>query len=205
MGELAGKLVGESIAAFEAKDSTLAKEVIANDDKLDALEDAHEEQTIQIIALNQPVASDLRRLIAFLRVNTTIERAGDLAVNISQACIRLADKPNIRPYVDIPRSYQLVRGMWDDAMRSFQEMDERLAAELRARDDMVDRIHEETILQLIDISRDTPQLAYQASNVLGVSKCLERIADLTVDISDEIIYVKSGEFRHGRAQQRSTA
>ncbi len=103
MGRLAGRLVGDAIAAVVAKDTTLAHDVVERDNELDRLDDEHEEQIIQIIARNQPVARDLRFLMALLRTNTNIERVGDIAVNIAQAALRLSDKPPIEPSINRAR------------------------------------------------------------------------------------------------------
>jgi phosphate transport system protein len=198
-GELSAKAIGEAVAAFVAKDVTLAREVIHGDYVIDRDEDEHEEQIVQIIALNQPVARDLRLLVACLRVNTAIERAGDLAVNIAQSAIRIAGEPSIKPYVDIPRSYEIVRAMWNDALRAFYNLDESLAREIFNRDDTVDRLNQEVITQLIGIASSSPEFIFQVTNVIGVSKGLERIADLAVDISNEVIFVCRGEIcRHMR-------
>lgn len=204
MGELAGKAFGESIAALVSKDVLLAREVIQRDSELDRLEDDHEEHTVQLIALNQPVARDLRLLIAFLRINTSIERTGDLAVNIAQSTIRLADLPSIKPFVDIPRSYELVRAMWENTMQAFSNLDDKLAREVIASDDAVDRLNHETIIQLIEISRDAPEYIYQTTNLIGVSKALERIGDLAVDIANEVLFARRGEIlRHARGQKQT--
>lgn len=205
MGEQTGTLLGNAVAAVMAKDAVLAQEVIQADSVLDRMEDDHEETIIHLIALHQPVARDLRRLVAFLRVNSTIERIGDLAVNIAQAAIRISDVPSIRPFVDIPRSYELVRSMLDDSIRCFDGTDDVAAAEFRRRDDVIDRLNQETILQLISISREHPDKIFQATNFIGISKSLERVADLTVDIADEVIYARRGELRHARALQKDSA
>lgn len=207
MGELAGRMMGDAVAAIVARDSVLAHDVIKRDCEMDSLEDEHEEHIIQVMALHQPVARDLRELVAYMRVNTSIERAGDLCLNIAHTAIRLADKPEIRPFVDIPRSYELVRKMWDDAIRTFAAMDVEAAEELRERDDLVDRANSDTIVQLIQISTDSPQQVYQATNIMGVSKALERIADLSVDIADEVVFACRGELRHARTarHQKKTA
>jgi phosphate transport system protein len=203
MGELAGGLVADSVASLVARDPVLAREVIERDNELDRLEDENEEHTIQIIALNQPVAKDLRLVVALLRVNTTIERVGDLAVNIANAAIRISDKPEMKPYVDIPRCYDLVRNMWDDSIQCFSTLDEGMARALREKDDLIDRANQETIAQLLQISTSNPTCIYTATNLLGVSKALERIGDLAVDIADEVVYVCRGEFRHARTQRRT--
>lgn len=205
MGEHAATLLGKSVAAIMAKDVVLAREVINSDSDLDRMEDEHEETIIHLIALHQPVARDLRRLVAFLHVNSTIERVGDLAVNIAHAAIRISDAPSMRPFVDIPRNYEIVRAMWDDSIRYFDNLDDVSAGELRNRDDEIDRLNQETILQLINISRDHPDKVFQATNFIGVSKALERVGDLSVDIADEIIYVRRGELRHARSLQKDTA
>lgn len=203
MGKLAGRIVGDAVASVVTKDTALARDVIRREDELDLLDDEHEEQIIQIIALNQPVARDLRMLMALLRTNTSIERVGDLATNIAQTTLRIADKPDLKPFVDIPRQYELVRSMWDDALACFASMDEPLAKELRDRDDQVDTLNEETIKQLIQISTENPSFIYQTTNFIGVSKSLERIADLSVDIADEVVYACKGEFRHARTHRHT--
>lgn len=205
MGELAGKQVGEAVAAFLTKDTILAQEIINRDEELDRFEDDHEETIIQIIALNQPVARDLRQLIAYLRTNSSIERVGDLAVNIAKSAIRISDKPTMRPYVDVAQLYELVRALWEDAMRSFLTLDEALASELPERDDKVDDLNQEIITELIKIGTESPQHLYQATNIIGVSKNLERVADMAVDIGDEVVYARIGELRHHRVIQRQAA
>jgi len=203
MGETAGRLMGDSVAALCARDALLAREVIARDEELDRLEDEHEELITQAMALNQPVARDLRTLIALLRVNATIERVGDVSINIAQTAVRLSELPPIRPFVDIPRQYELVRPMWDDAVRSLSDMDEALASAMRDRDDLVDDMNARMIVQLIEIARDSPEFIFQSTNLIGVSKSLERIADLAVDISHEVIFVARGELRHARNHRKS--
>jgi len=198
MGNTAGDLLGQSIAAFTASDTVLAREVIERDNELDDLEDEHEEKTIQIMALNQPVARDLRLLVAFMRTNAAIERTGDLSVNIAKTTLRLADKPRIKPYVDIPMEYEAVRSLWDDVIRAFATTDEEVPSGIRERDDEIDQLNESTIRQLVTIGMDHPDQIYQATNIIGVSKALERVGDLAVDIADEIVFANSGTLRHHR-------
>ena len=204
MGHLAGTLMDDAITALLKGDANLAAEVIERDNELDRLDDGHEEQIIQIIARNQPVACDLRLLMALLRTNTNIERVGDITVNMAQATLRLADKPTLHERVDIPRTYHLVKSMWDDALKCFLNMDDELAAQLRERDDQVDEVNQETITNLINISTAEPSFIFQTTNLIGISKSLEKIADQAVDIADEVVYARRGEFRHARAL-RTTA
>jgi len=199
MGKLAGSLMDDAISAVIHGDTTLASAVIERDNDLDRLDDEHEEEIVQIIAQNQPVARDLRLLVALLRTNTNIERVGDITVNLAQAALRLADKPALHSRVDIPRTYKLVRAMWDDALKSFLTMDDLLAAQLRSRDDKVDEVNQETITKLIQISTADPAFIFQTTNLIGISKSLEKIADQAVDIADEVLYAQRGEFRHARA------
>ncbi len=203
MGELCAKLMGDAVAAVVANDEILAEDVIRRDDQLDSMEDEHEEWIIRMIALNQPVAQDLRLLIAFLRINEAIERAGDIAVNLAQASKRTCDLPRIQPYVDIPHNYELARSLWDGALQAFAKMDEKLAREIRDRDDSLDEANRETIQQLLQIGERSPQHLHMITNMIGVSKALERIGDLSVDICDEVVYVREGELRHSRFQRES--
>ncbi|MCC6546527.1 phosphate signaling complex protein PhoU [Candidatus Sumerlaeota bacterium] len=199
MGRLAGKLMDDAISAVLNGDAALANSVVDRDNELDRLDDEHERQLIQIIARHQPVACDLRLLMAMMRTNTNIERVGDIAVNIAQAAMRLADKPPLHSRVDIPRTYKLVRDMWDEALKVCMSVDDLRAAELRSRDDKVDEENQEMITTLIQVSMEEPQFAFQATNLIGISKALEKIADQAVDIADEVVYARRGEFRHARA------
>lgn len=203
MGELCAKLIGDAVAALVANDEVLAEEIIRRDNDLDQLEDEHEEWVMRMIALNQPVAQDLRLLIAFLRINEAIERAGDIAVNLAQAVNRTHDLPRIQPYVDIPHNYELARNMWDGALRAFSKMDESLARKTREQDDLLDKANRETIQQLLQIGERSPQHLHMITNMIGVSKALERIGDLSVDICDEVVFVREGELRHARFQRES--
>ncbi|MCC6547951.1 phosphate signaling complex protein PhoU [Candidatus Sumerlaeota bacterium] len=197
-GKLAGELMDDAVKALLNQDAALAAATIERDNELDRLDDEHEEQIVQVIARNQPVARDLRLLVALLRTNTNIERVGDITVNMAQAALRLADKEPLHSRVDIPRTYQLVRAMWDDALKAFLNMDDLGAAQLRSRDDQVDEVNHQTINRLIQISMEEPKSVFQTTNLIGISKSLEKIADQAVDIADEVVYAKRGEFRHAR-------
>lgn len=199
MGELAGAQLGKAISAYVARDAFLAAEVLTLDDRLDALELEHEERVIQLIALNQPVARDLRLLIACLRANNDIEYVGDIAVNIAQSVHRLAPLPPMRPFVDIPQSYETARSMWDDSLRCLAELDVDLARDLRQRDDHMDALNKRLIQQLNEIAASSPEYVFQATNIIGISRSLEHVADIAVDIAEEVIFATRGEvLRHPR-------
>ncbi|HMZ51134.1 MAG TPA: phosphate signaling complex protein PhoU [Candidatus Sumerlaeota bacterium] len=198
MGKLAGELMDDAVKALLNQDAALAAATIERDNELDRLDDEHEEQIVQVIARNQPVARDLRLLVALLRTNTNIERVGDITVNMAQAALRLSGREPLHSRVDIPRTYQLVRAMWNDALTAFLNMDDLGAAQLRSRDDQVDEVNHQTINRLIQISMEEPKSVFQTTNLIGISKSLEKIADQAVDIADEVVYAKRGEFRHAR-------
>lgn len=203
MGENASGLLSDAVASYVARDTLLAREVIERAEELKQSEDSHEERTVQIMALNSPVARDLRLLVAYLRVNSTIKRAGGLCTNIANTTLRMANKPPIRPYVDIPFAYNLVHTMWEDSIRSFSELNGELAAHVAKCDDEADRVNRDTIRQLLEIGSAYPEKIFEVTNLIGLSKTLERIGDLSVDISEIVIYVREG--KHRSSKRRHTA
>jgi len=198
LGSLVEQAVGDAIRAVETRDDKLAKRVIERDNAIDEMEVDIEEECLHALALHQPVAYDLRFIVAVLKINNDLERMADHAVNVAEQGIYLADEPPIEtvPY-DLAGMTQRVKQMVRMALESLIEGDAEKADRVRASDDAVDEIHAQMYHQVELAIIANPQSLYQYIGLMNLSRHLERIADLTVNIAEDVIYLVRGEIdRH---------
>ena len=182
----------KSVKAVSEFDTKLAKEVIAYDVDIDRFEVEVEEECLKILALHQPVAADLRYVIASLKINNDLERIGDLAVNIAKRTIRIQEKnKNIIPY-DLSDILQLTAISVKKSIDSLINSDSKLARQVCADDDAVDEIHRNTITIMKDKIKENPEQIDYYISVLNVSRNLERIADHATNIAEDVIYHVEG-------------
>ena len=201
----AEQAVHSAIGAVENNSAGDAVQVIENDRAIDAAEIKIEEECLKILALYQPVASDLRLVITILKVNNEIERVGDLAVNIAERVediVRYREKAieklNFRDMVC--QACKMLR----DALDSLAYHDIALAAEVIRRDDAVDALHRENYGRVRDMILRYPDEAQYYMDGLTVSRCLERIADIATNIAEDVIYLESGSIvRHRHEGEKS--
>lgn len=199
MGATAGEQVDVAFRAFLTLDHAAARDVIAREDSIDATEIRHEAQIVGLIARHQPVARDLRLLVACLRVNSDIERAGDLAVKIARNTIKVPQGSQI-PFPDrLSELAQLARAAWADAIDAFSRLDESLAQQIRDRDAGLDRVNSQILAAIAGMIPSDEGRSLVLTNAVAVSKHLERLGDTGVDVALETIYAASGELaRHAR-------
>lgn len=190
--------VYKAVRALEERNRDLADEVMRSDHHVDEMEVDVEEECLKVLALHQPVAVDLRYIIAMLKINNDLERVGDLAVNIAERARFLAtrEKPDI-PF-DFHRMMEGTQGMLRKALDSLVRRDVALAREVLAYDDEIDALNREMYVKVQEgISRKPEQLE-GLIHLLSCSRHLERIADLATNIAEEVIYMCEGEIvRHG--------
>ncbi len=183
--------------AIEYRDPELAKKIIAGDYEIDEAEVAIEEECLKLLALYQPVAIDLRFLVAVIKINNDMERIADLAVNVAhRVLIASKEKENIFvfDYVDMARK---VKQMLKQSLDAFVNMDLYLATTISGMDDAVDEIKNQAYDVTKNILRQYPDKAGYSINMFLISRHLERIADLSTNIAEEIIYIIEGEIvRH---------
>lgn len=194
MGSTVEEAVHLAIEALAHQDVDLARQIIENDKRVDDLEVSIEEQCLKLLALQQPLAGDLRMIATAIWVITDLERMGDHAVNISEIAVRIGKQPLIKPLVDIPRMAELAAGMIKGCLDAFVARDPDLARKTCATDDQVDRIYEELFDELMGFivnSSDTTTSS-QAANLLFVARFLERIADHATNIGERVIYMVTG-------------
>jgi len=182
-----------AIDALVEADATKARRVIENDRTIDELEVKNEEDTIHLLATQQPVASDLRLLVAGLKINSDLERIGDHAVNIAEAAERMSRFRPFKPWVDIPYMAEIARGMLQDSLDAFVRRDAALALAVCKRDDILDEKNKSIIRELLTYMAENPSLITACLEIIGVSKNLERVGDLATNIGEETIYIAQGE------------
>jgi phosphate transport system protein len=187
-----------AIDALVEADATKARHVIENDRTIDELEVKNEEDTIHLLATQQPVASDLRLLVAGLKINSDLERIGDHAVNIAEAAERMSHVRPFKAWIDIPYMAEIARGMLRDSLDAFVRRDSELAFAVCRRDDLLDDKNKSLIRELLTYMAEDPTLISRCIEIMGVSKNLERVGDLSTNIAEESIFIAEGQnIKHG--------
>jgi phosphate transport system protein len=197
MASLVETAIFNSVNAVVDKDEALAETVLQKEAKVNQLEIDIDDLAISLLALQQPMAVDLRLITAALKINTDLERMGDLAVNIAQRAIDLVNEPVIKPMIDIPHISALVQSMVRKALDSFVNRDPELARSVLASDDAVDDLRTASMHELISFMERTKRSIPQAVHLLSVVRNLERIADHATNIAEDVIFYTRGvDVRH---------
>ena len=182
----------KAIRSVGERNERLAKEVIENDHAIDAAEVEVEEECLKIMALHQPVAIDLRFLVAVLKINNDLERIADISVNIAERSVYLCrDNPIQMPF-DFDEMTKKTRSMLTRALDSLIQQDPKVAHQVCTDDDAVDAINREMYNQVYDAIRKTPHLVEPLIHCLTISRHLERIADYATNIAEDVIYMVEG-------------
>jgi phosphate transport system protein len=192
MGDMAINSVNIAVLSLVQRDEKKAREVINGDDKLDEMEMKIEKDCISLIALQQPIAEDLRIIAAGLKIITDLERIGDRAVDIAEIVLEMADRPHVKPLIDIPRMSELAQEMIKDSLIAFAANDVKLAESLGKRDDLVDALNDQVRRELMEIIIEDPRKLADATRLMFVASYLERIADHSTNIGERVIYMVEG-------------
>ncbi len=195
MGSLAAEAVHTSVRALAERDLTLCDRVMEVENQIDALNLEIEAQALQLLALQQPMARDLRTIAGILRMSTDIERIGDYSVDTARQARQLADRPLFKPLVDIPRMAHLVEKMLHDSLEAFVRRDLDLAMEAVLQDDEVDALYKALHQELAQYVRKDPELVDQAMSLLLVGVYLERMADHVTNIGERIWFIETGHLK----------
>ncbi|MCX6114320.1 MAG: phosphate signaling complex protein PhoU [Proteobacteria bacterium] len=202
LSALVEESVYKAVKAVEARDEKLAREVIEGDQQLDMVEVEVEEECLKILALHQPVAADLRFIVAVLKINNDLERIGDLAVNIASRAIKLsAIKTQPEALIDFQDLESKVQQMLRRSLESLVNLNEEIAKSVCSSDDAIDDINRSIHKQVIQATREHPNDVERFIILLSVSKNLERIADHATNIAEDVLYMIRGEIvRHSKVQ-----
>jgi phosphate transport system protein len=195
MARMAGAAVHAAVQALKDRDVTQADRIIREDDAVDALHLELEERCMRLLALQQPMASDLRTIAAVFAISIDLERLADHAEGISRAAKRIVEQPLLKPLIDIPRMDALVGEMLRDAMDAFVDHDAALAEAMARRDDEVDGLRSQIFRELLTYMISDPRAVPRALELLLVAQHLERAADHVTNIGERVIYMVTGEFR----------
>ncbi|MBU5676064.1 phosphate signaling complex protein PhoU [Alkaliphilus sp. MSJ-5] len=193
MGSMVENIIEVSVQSLVNKDLDMARKVYELDDEIDELELKIEKDCMQLLALQQPMAKDLRMIGTILKIITDLERMGDHAVNIAKITIKIGDAPLIKPLIDIPRMAKLAENMVSKSLDAFMKEDVELAKEVALEDEAVDEIYEDIYMELIEMMIEKPEIIQQATYLLFIGRYLERIADHATNVGERIIYMVTGE------------
>lgn len=193
MGAAVEKQIIDSIDALKNQDEKLADSVIKSDDIIDKYEEDIENKCIRLMATEQPIAIDLRRIFMSSKVITDLERMSDHAVDIAKIAKKLKGKEYIKELIDIPKMAEIVEKMLKEALKAYVERDVIKAREVCIMDDEVDGLYKNIFKELLDIMREDSNAVEQAGQFLFVCKYLERMADHTTNICEWTLYLETGE------------
>lgn len=197
IGALVEDGVENATKAFFTRDVELAKKVIQNDDVVDEYEVDVEEECLKLLALYQPVARDLRFIASVIKVNSDLERMGDYCVKIAKRTLSLSKDPPIEIPVQITKMVQLAKGMVRDSLDAFSKKDAAGSRKIVIRDDEVDALQKETFRLLRKQMQEEPKNIEQFLDLVTVAQGVERIADLSTNIAEDVVYMVEGEIiRH---------
>jgi phosphate transport system protein len=192
MAALAETAVGKSVESLTNRDSDRAREVIIDDITLNRMELAIEEQAFKLLALRQPVATDLRLTVAAMRIATELERIGDQAVNIAERALELNSRPPLELPIDIKLMADIALGMVRTSIDAFVNQDPKLALQVCQRDVEVDILDDEYIQKLLDSMIQESRWVTRLHHFIIVVRNLERIADLATNIAEDIVFIVEG-------------
>jgi len=199
LGAMVEERVHMAIQSIHDRDAKLAMKIIDSDREINANEVEIEEECLKVLALHQPVAADLRVIIAVIKINNDLERIGDQAVNIADRVRYIARKPQVKVPLDYTPMMEETESMLRESLDAMVNLDSDLAHRVRLRDDNVDRETRHIYDGIKDALKARPELVGYMVNFFLVSRHLERIADLATNIAEEVIYLVEGEIpRHIR-------
>ena len=202
MGGLAEDRMCDSVKAVVDRDARLVERLLVGDEPINALHIEIDDRCFKLLALHQPMAADLRAIVAAVKINTDLERVGDLAVNIAEAAKRYLQHPPVKPLIDIPRMGDIAQKMLRDALDSFVRRDIRLAEAVLAADDDLDALKTQIFRELLTFMLSDPTTIEPALDLILISRHLERIGDHATNIAEDVIFLVSAkDVRHHAADQ----
>jgi phosphate transport system protein len=203
MGAQAERMIDRAIESLLERKPDMHAEVFKQEEKVNELQSEVDERVVNIIALQHPVAADLRLLIACLKIASEVERIGDKAVNICRNTSEVLKYPLLKPLIDIPRMAEVVRGMVKDSLDAFVRQDAELAQKILETDDIVDGFKDQIARELLTYMMAEPTNIPRALPLILISRNLERVGDHATNIAEEVIFAAHGrDVRHHHEEAR---
>ena len=195
LGSMVEQAIQQSVQALKQRDVELARQIIANDANLNALRYEIEERAVVTMATQQPVARDLRLIVAALLITIEMERMGDHAEGIARLVTRLADEPLLKPLVDIPRMADVACQMLRDSLDAFIAQEPESVPAIVARDDEMDQLYDQIFRELLTYMLQDPRNINRATFLLWVAHNLERIGDRITNIAERVLFLSTGQLK----------
>ena len=192
MAALVEEQIARSITAMMERDVELCDQVIRGDQPIDAMELEIDDQCIRLLALQHPIARDLRFVAASMKITIDLERLGDVAVNIAKKTKRLVGMPLLKPIVDIPRMAEMSQSMVKDSLNAFVRGDEQLAVDVCERDEAVNQLQDQVFQELVTTMVEDSATVPQALQLIFISRHVERLADHATNIAEGVVYFSEG-------------
>ena len=197
MGGLAEERVRAAVHGLVSRDVALVDQVLYSDEPINTLHIEVDERCFKLLALHQPMAADLRAIVAAVKINTDLERVGDLAVNIAEAAKRYVTHPPVKKLIDIPKMGEIAQSMLRDSLDAYVKRDTALAHEVLNEDDELDGLKTQVFRELLTYMLQDPSTVEPALDLILVSRHLERIGDHATNIAEDVIFMVSAlDVRH---------
>jgi phosphate transport system protein len=193
MGSMVSKATLRSIDAMKNRDLELAQQVIVDDKKVNRKRFEIEEKCVELIATQQPMASDLRIILAVLNIISEVERIGDYAEGIAKIAIMIGDEPPLKPLIDIPRMAEKTVDMLQRSLDAFVNRDAEAARQISTEDDAVDHLYDQVFRELLTFMVEDPKTITRATRLIWVAHNLERSADRVTNICERVVYLVTGK------------
>ena len=193
MGSMVEKAIERSLDALKNRDRLMAEEVVRDDDIIDDKQYEIEEKCIDLIATQQPMAVDLRTLVTVMHLAGELERMGDYAEGIAKISLMMGDEPPLKPLIDIPRMASMASDMLRRSLDAFVNRDVVSSMVVRNDDDEIDSLYEQVYRELLTFMLGDPTVIRRATYLLWAAHNIERIADRTTNIAENVIYMVTGE------------
>jgi len=197
MGGLAEERVRLAVRSLVERDAALMTHVIAGDGELNRFHVEIDDRCFKLLALHQPMAGDLRTIVAAVKINSDLERVGDLAVNIAEAAQRYVTHPPVKPLVDIPRMADLAQAMLHDALDAFVSRNIDVAQSVLDRDDLLDELKNQVFRELLTYMLGDPRTVEPGIDLILISRHMERVGDHATNIAEDVIFIVAArDVRH---------
>jgi phosphate transport system protein len=202
MGGLAEERVREAMRSLVDRDLTLMADIVRGDHAVNSLHLEIDDRCFKLLALHQPMAVDLRAIVAVVKINNDLERVGDLAVNIAEAAERYVLHPPVKALIDLPRMSDLAQRMLRDALDAFVSQDAAAAHEILAKDDVLDALKDQIFRELLTYMLGNTRTIEPGIELILISRHLERIGDHATNIAEDVIFiVEARDVRHHATDQ----
>lgn len=192
MGSMVEKAIERSIEALKKRDQELAGKIIEDDQAINRKRFSIEEKCVELIATQQPMASDLRIIIGVLNIISELERIGDHAEGIAKIVLMIGDEPHLKPLIDLPRMAEKTEEMLRRSLKAFIDHDADIARQIAIEDDEVDNLYDQVFRELLTFMAEDPRTITRATRLIWVAHNLERSADRVTNICERVVYTVTG-------------